>query len=304
VKSAAVIPADPNATEDSETPIGRNQTIQLVVECLDSYLSASKVTCKDLRLYLGGQKLAEVPISSCDEKTGVVTFQLRRDGRDGKQWGTLFADRWDLTPTLAVSVGVKDDLPLPSQAMRRIEVASQTRILLCLLVALITLGLVVWMAQTSDMLRDRLLPDQVLLADQRPSYSLARTQMAFWTVLVVAAFLLIFSVTDSTPTIPAKVLILLGVSSVTALGAVAIDANPPGGPQPVRPSQGFILDVLSDSQGVSLHRLQMFVWTIVLGVVFLWTTLSTLAMPEFDDTLLALTGIASGTYLGFKIPEK
>jgi len=27
-------------------------------------------------------------------------------------------------------------------------------------------------------------------------------------------------------------------------------------------------------------------------------------MPEFDNTLLALMGISSGTYLGFKIPEQ
>lgn len=27
-------------------------------------------------------------------------------------------------------------------------------------------------------------------------------------------------------------------------------------------------------------------------------------MPEFDGTLLALMGISSGTYLGFKIPER
>jgi len=27
-------------------------------------------------------------------------------------------------------------------------------------------------------------------------------------------------------------------------------------------------------------------------------------MPDFDTTTLALMGISSGTYLGFKIPEK
>jgi hypothetical protein len=27
-------------------------------------------------------------------------------------------------------------------------------------------------------------------------------------------------------------------------------------------------------------------------------------MPEFSTTLLALMGISSGTYLGFKIPER
>ena len=53
-----------------------------------------------------------------------------------------------------------------------------------------------------------------------------------------------------------------------------------------------------------LHRLQMLVWTVILGIVFVLKVLSNLAMPEFDATLLALMGISSGTYLGFKFPEQ
>ena len=47
----------------------------------------------------------------------------------------------------------------------------------------------------------------------------------------------------------------------------------------------------------------MLVWTIVLGVFFITSVLGKLAMPEFDTTLLALTGISAGTFIGFKIPE-
>ena len=69
-------------------------------------------------------------------------------------------------------------------------------------------------------------------------------------------------------------------------------------------SHGFLRDVLSDATGVSFHRLQMFVWTIVLGVIFISSVWKRLAMPEFSTTLLALQGISAGTYLGFKMPEK
>lgn len=65
----------------------------------------------------------------------------------------------------------------------------------------------------------------------------------------------------------------------------------------------FLQDILSDAGGVTFHRFQMFVWTIVLGVVFVATVLGRLAMPQFSETLLALMGISAGTYLGFKIPE-
>lgn len=69
-------------------------------------------------------------------------------------------------------------------------------------------------------------------------------------------------------------------------------------------SEGFFNDLLSDANGVSFHRLQMFVWTIVLGMLFFYSVWVRLAMPEFSATLLALQGITAGTYLGFKIPEK
>jgi hypothetical protein len=69
-------------------------------------------------------------------------------------------------------------------------------------------------------------------------------------------------------------------------------------------SDGFIKDILTDINGVSFHRFQMIIWTIILGAFFITNVYDNLAMPEFDATLLALTGISAGTYLGFKIPEK
>ena len=71
-----------------------------------------------------------------------------------------------------------------------------------------------------------------------------------------------------------------------------------------RLSKGFLRDILMDANGVSFHRLQMFVWTILLGLLFIYSVWARLSMPEFSATLLALQGITAGTYLGFKIPEK
>jgi hypothetical protein len=70
------------------------------------------------------------------------------------------------------------------------------------------------------------------------------------------------------------------------------------------PSKGFINDVLGDQEGVSFHRFQMFVWTIVLAVIFIRSVYDVLTMPDFDTTLLALLGISGGTYIGFKLPNQ
>ncbi|MGO9566569.1 MAG: hypothetical protein ACLP5H_03410 [Desulfomonilaceae bacterium] len=70
------------------------------------------------------------------------------------------------------------------------------------------------------------------------------------------------------------------------------------------PSKGFINDILSDENGVSFHRFQMFGWTIALAVIFISRVYDVLSMPDFDTTLLALMGISGGTYIGFKLPAQ
>ena len=65
----------------------------------------------------------------------------------------------------------------------------------------------------------------------------------------------------------------------------------------------WLTDILSDADGVSFHRFQNAGWTLVLGIIFVAQVYEVLAMPKFDNTLLALMGISAGTYLGLKIPE-
>ncbi len=88
------------------------------------------------------------------------------------------------------------------------------------------------------------------------------------------------------------------------LGKVTAElASIPAVPPP-RMSRGILNDLLQDGDGVSFHRFQMVVWTIVLGLVFINAVHRDLATPEFDATLLGLMGLSSGTYIGFKFSEK
>lgn len=64
-----------------------------------------------------------------------------------------------------------------------------------------------------------------------------------------------------------------------------------------------IADIFSDGGGVSFHRFQMVIWTMVLGIVFIKNVNRDLTMPDFDTTLLGLMGLSAGTYIGFKFPE-
>jgi hypothetical protein len=79
-------------------------------------------------------------------------------------------------------------------------------------------------------------------------------------------------------------------------------AKLPPPPQPAI-SLGFFKDVLRDGDGISFHRFQIAVWTLVLSLVFIRGVYVQLTMPTFDATLLGLMGLSSGTYVGFKFPE-
>jgi hypothetical protein len=67
--------------------------------------------------------------------------------------------------------------------------------------------------------------------------------------------------------------------------------------------QRLFHDWLTDGDTYSFHRYQMFAWTVVLGVFFIIRVTSKWDLPTFDGITLALLGITSGTYLGFKLQQ-
>jgi len=68
-------------------------------------------------------------------------------------------------------------------------------------------------------------------------------------------------------------------------------------------SQGFLLDILRDETGISFHRFQMVIWTVILGFVFVVGVFRNLELPDSSPTLLGLMGISAGIYIGFKVPS-
>src|SRR6266567_2789775 len=67
--------------------------------------------------------------------------------------------------------------------------------------------------------------------------------------------------------------------------------------------KGVMYDLLAENNLISFHSFQIFVWTLILGIMFVANVYNELAMPQFSATLLGLLGISAGTYVGFKLPE-
>jgi hypothetical protein len=101
----------------------------------------------------------------------------------------------------------------------------------------------------------------------------------------------------------------MGIFAGTAITSSMIDKNEINDNRPRhqnRPSQGFFVDILSDAGGISLHRFQNFTWTLIAIIIYLYKVFQIQTgcdLPELSDTLLALTGISSATYLVLKTKE-
>ncbi len=111
------------------------------------------------------------------------------------------------------------------------------------------------------------------------SYSLARTHLVWWTFIILSSILAVVWGSGQLPTLSDSTLILLGIGSLTTISSritdisddnkAAINGN---SSSIVRntPSEGFFLDILSDSDGVSVHRLQAVVFNTVFGFWFIY----------------------------------
>jgi hypothetical protein len=277
----------------------------LVSVChLDKLLDAADAAQAPLILFVEGLDTGNQP-AGVDRDSGTLTFVLDRNETNRDLWRPfLYAPLFDPEVTMRVSVGIRGERPLPRApgsnlqiTVRKLYVDWTTWLWLAFLLAFVIVMFLV--AVRTDALRDA----PALDGTKRP-YSLGRAQMAWWFFLVVLSYSFIWLVTGDRDTIPPSVLGLIGISSATALAAAVIA---PRGDSTIsaRRSEGWWKDLVADEEGaVTLDRLQIVVWTLVLSGIFLFSVIWELTMPEFNGTLLALMGVSSGTYIGFKLPQK
>ncbi len=282
--------------------------IEVTIEGLAQKVSQDKVDPKNFRLYLNERPLQNLKPETVDLTTGTVRFHLERVEADRDTWTSvlgaptitgrrdvLVGIAWDASHefTRAPSCHCTITFVLFNPLWAAIGLAS----LIVAAVALIRL------AQKSDILRDPQIA--VLPVGATRSYSFARCQMAIWFFLVVGGVFGIWLITgEYNHTVTQQTLVLLGISAATGPSATAIDRNKgkATGVSPVHVT--FLHDLLTDLNGLAFHRYQAFLWTITLGIFYVVALYRTVATQDLDPNLLTLMGISSGTYLGFKLPEK
>src|SRR5258708_7704025 len=253
--------------------------------------------------------LMNVTPESCNVQDGTVRFLLTRNEKNDDAWHWLLGNPRGFPRKSRVSVGTNDIAVSTKMTDFPLRVIPPIPFYIWLALTFAGAILYVYLCRSTGLIRGA--RTAALRPTQKP-YSLARFQMAFWFFLVVAAYSFMWLVTGELDTIPQSILALIGIGAGTALGSAMIDSNANANSAEKTAtvadknvaSRGFFRDMLDDGGGISFHRFQMFVWTLVLGVIFCASVYRHLAMPAFSATLLGLLGVSSGTYLGFKFPEK
>lgn len=310
------LPADQSSTKSPAPAAVPNSSASTDEQSWIPGLTHSQVL--KLVPYLDDRPLKGLYPETVDPDSHTLTFHLDRTQSTQEAWTDLLRNPGFDPKEMTFSVGLEDKAQLPTKSKIRLVVIPKRWFIASIAVFFLLLYITWRLAVGTSLLRDPgisqgHMPGFTVLW-RRPSpdtklgpYSLALTQMAFWFFLVITAFVLIWMIIGDTDTITQGVLVLIGISAGTALGATAIDSSKrKTTPEPARGegSKGFLNDILSDGTGVSFHRFQIVVWTIVLGFIFSRRVLNHLAMPEFGTNLLTLMGISSGTYLGLKLPEQ
>ncbi len=281
---------------------GLGDYLKVEVANIDVLLKAAEEREQKIILFINEIPMHGIYADFASSRDSSLIFLLTRDTVSMKSWNVFYqGPTLEYKRQVKISVGFENDGSLDSTAKKFSLVLVKKHLLIIVLSGMIILAILfILLVRKTGIIRD----DNNLMGRKAP-YSLSRTQLAFWTFVIVFSFLFIYIVTGEMPPITGSTLVLLTSSMATAAGAKMISASKnPENKMLSESSEGFLTDLISDHFSVSIHRFQMVVWTFILGVMFMRSVLKSLAMPQFDDSMLILMGISSGTYLGLKIPEK
>jgi hypothetical protein len=156
-------------------------------------------------------------------------------------------------------------------------------------------------------------------------YSLALIQFLAWTIVVTTFFLALYLVRiwgnelSFMEGLPYNILVLLGISTLVPILSSAVGQYKQPD-TPVKTMEKFekedhhLSEMLFENGRPSLSRYQMFIWTVVSLLIYIFSffriiaapdlDVSTLTLPDIDPTLVVLMGLSQGAFIGGKLTMK
>ncbi|MVN75662.1 hypothetical protein GO988_04915 [Hymenobacter sp. HMF4947] len=306
-----------------------NDEAVLFVRDLRLALRRYKRHKEDLRLYINDVPLPMVPEqldTTRARNVALVRFRLVRNSTTEPVWQGFYriADKLDRHNT-SFNIGLVDGQL--GQAYGPVNLLLINRF--WLRAGFIALGMLVagcwWLIGHSDFIRTDSslllpfaegalppgksvrIPLSISKLYRKVPFSLAKTQTAFWTLLISGAYLMITVVTTALPAIPTGLLGLLGISVANGVFSQLLNRSQADATDPLtkqksnaQESRGWWADVLTENAGVSLARLQFLVFNFIAGLYFVYYVSTRWAFYDFGSDILALISISSAGFLANK----
>jgi len=226
--------ADRGVTRENE-PCRLGDILKVRVENLEAWKAGANPPRDPgkLILYLNGRALQKsyaarpaIDGSGSADTAKDLRFELRRvaDEPDNQAaWNTVLRRTNLFTArTVTAGVGLESDSIVYGDAEMKLIVASPRTVSVAIIGFFILLGLFLWLARASDIVRDA---DIAPLPGQRRTFSLARCQMAWWFFLVAGSYVYLWIVTAQLVSLTSGVLVLIGISAATGLSSMIVDQS-------------------------------------------------------------------------------
>jgi hypothetical protein len=146
-------------------------------------------------------------------------------------------------------------------------------------------------------------------------FSYSRVQLAWWTIIIFSSIISALFLHNGLPVLFNSTLYLLGIASGTTAAARLIDVsdqlkNNSFRHQDMNGGTNFLMDILSDGNGISIHRFQTVLFNILLGCWFIYNVVFNLAakniegiIPDIQPNYLVLLSLSTLTYTALKATE-
>jgi chemotaxis protein histidine kinase CheA len=183
-----------------------------------------EIASSDLRLFLNEIEIddSKCHLVAADDTNAIVGVRLERPQSSKAAWNQILANGGLRFRKTRVAIGASKKKPLPSRAMLGLYLMQWKWYFWFFLVIFILLMLLLL---TNDRLKQMLRDDGPVKNGPTAAYSLSRVQMAYWFILSITAYALIWGITGDRDTINNDILVLIGISAGTFLGAASIDAS-------------------------------------------------------------------------------
>jgi hypothetical protein len=261
---------------------------------IDSIGGKKKDTMADIILYINGNAMYDIGLITKNKANHELVFKLDRHSKFLMKFFPQFSYPWSKLE-VSVGAGFKNGMEFPvDPSVKALKISRDiwSIIFSLVFIASIIISFIILAAKTN----------LIRTGDNHSPFSLALSQFGFWTIVIASSFIYLWIITDELPPITGSTLILLTMSTLTTAGSRLVDIRVDTKAH-LQPSTNFLEDILQDDLGYSVHRAQMFLWTIIMGIVFVTSVIRAQLIPQIDETLLGLMGISSTAFVGLKTME-